>query len=53
MAFLVILMYGKPLLLPEEVMEEPHWKIARFTLEDWAAKVGNRGLYNGPSLSAN
>jgi len=26
-------LYGKPLLLPEEVMEEPLWKIARFASE--------------------
>jgi len=26
-------LYEKPLLLPEEVMEEPLWKIARFALE--------------------
>jgi len=32
-------LYGKPLLLAEEVMEEPLWKIARFA---WAAKLGNR-----------
>jgi len=25
--------YGKPLLLPEEVMKEPLWKIARFVSE--------------------
>jgi len=26
-------LYGNPLLLPEEVMEEPLWKIAWFALE--------------------
>jgi len=26
-------LYGKPLLLTEEVMEEPLWKIARFASE--------------------
>jgi len=26
-------LYRKPLLLPEEVMEEPLWKIARFASE--------------------
>jgi len=26
-------LYGNPLLLPEEVMEEPLWKIARFPSE--------------------
>jgi len=26
-------LYGKPLLLPEEVIEEPLWKIARFASE--------------------
>jgi len=26
-------LYGKALLLPEEVMEEPLWKLARFALE--------------------
>jgi len=26
-------LYGKQLLLPEEVMEEPLWKIARFSAE--------------------
>jgi len=28
-----VILYGEPLLLPEEIMEELLWKIARFALE--------------------
>jgi len=34
-------LYGKPLLLPEEIMEEPLLKVAWFALE--TAKLGNLG----------
>jgi len=44
-------LYGEPLLLPEEVMEEPLWKKARFASET-GLLTRKPGLYNGPNLSA-
>jgi len=44
-------LYGKPLLLPEEVMEEPLWKIARFASETGLLNYRKPGWYYGPSLS--
>jgi len=37
-------MFGKQLILPEEVMEEPVWKIARLASETGAATMGQACL---------
>jgi len=37
--YIRVRLYGKPLLLPEDVMAELPWKIARVCIGDWAAKL--------------